>query len=90
MYFCDTTYLESSQEFVLEFPEDIKGNSCDVRITSSDVGSTDVEEILRNEKNVKKSNFPLTVDVPFSYYGAPVRVTVYINGKVYQEIVLYE
>ena len=90
LYFCDTTYLESSQEFVLEFPEDIKGNSCDVRITSSDVGSTDVEEILRNEKNVKKSNFPLTVDVPFSYYGAPVRVTVYINGKVYQEIVLYE
>ena len=33
---------------------------------------------------------PLTVDVPFSYYGAPVRVTVYINGKVYQEIVMYE
>lgn len=90
LYFCDTTYLESSQKFVLEFPEDLKGNSCDVRIASSDVGSTDVEDILYNKKNVKKSNFPLTVDVPFSYYGAPVRVTVYINGKVYQEIVLYE
>ncbi len=90
LYFCDTAYLESSQEFVLEFPEHIKGSTCDVRITSSDVGSTDVEDILYDKKKVKKSNFPLTVDVPFSYYGAPVRVTVYINGKVYQEIVMYE
>ncbi|MBR5279668.1 MAG: Stk1 family PASTA domain-containing Ser/Thr kinase [Clostridia bacterium] len=91
LYFCETTYLESSKEFVLEFPENIKGSSCDVRITVSDVGSGEEEyDILYDKKGVRKSEFPLTVEVPFSYYGAPVRVTVRINGKVYQEIVMYE
>ncbi len=90
LYFCETTYLESSQEFVLEFPTNVKSDSCDVRISSSSVGSTELGNILYDKKGVKKSSFPLSVDVPFSYNGAPVRVTVYINGKVYQEIVMYE
>ena len=89
LYFCETTYLESSQEFVLDFPAHIKGNTCDVRISYSNVGSTDFD-ILYNKKRVSKSNFPLSVDVPFSYNGAPVRVTVYINNTVYKEIVMYE
>ncbi len=89
LYFCDTRYLESTKELTVEYP-DIEKDTCDVRIECSTVGSDTLANILYNKRKVKREDFPLTVEVPFSFDGAPVRVTVYIDSKVYQEIVMYE
>ena len=88
LYFCETRYLETSQVLTVEYP-DISKDTCDVRIECSTVGSDALANILYNKRKVKREDFPLTVDVPFTYDEAPVRVTIYIDGKVYQEIVMY-
>ncbi len=88
LYFCATDLLETSKELTVERPKDMNKKQCDVLIECATFGSTGRALVLFNE-TVKKEEFPVTVDVPFAHYGAPVRVTVYIDGEVYQEIVLY-
>ena len=91
LYFCDAQYLESVQMLTIEYP-DIQKESCDVRIECATVGSDKLSTILWNEQNMTRDDFPLTVPVKLvksSAGGAPVRVTVIIDGEIYQEIVMY-
>ncbi len=88
LYFCETRYLESSKKLTVKYP-DIEKDTCDVQIECSTVGSDAIANILYNKRKAKREDFPLPVEVPFTYDEAPVRVTIYIDGKVYQEIVMY-
>lgn len=90
LYFCDAKYLETQKEVTFALPEGIQSETCDVRIEAAIVGSSAIATILYNETGVKRDEFPLTYQVTFPYSGAPVRVTIYIDGQIYQEIVLYE
>ncbi len=88
LYFCETRYLEDRKPLTLTYPKDLEQDTCDVRVDYDTAGSG-LATTLYIGRNVAREDFPLSLEVPLSYTGAPTRVTVYIDGEVYQEIVIY-
>lgn len=90
IYFYNIRMLQTDKALTLEFPADLPviSDSLDVRIESRPLtGSGTFADILFSG-SVKRKEFPIEYHVKLPVYDVPVRVTVYINGSVYRQILV--
>jgi serine/threonine-protein kinase len=90
IYFYNVVMLQDRKEVTLEYPSDlmILGDFVDVRIESKQVVSSGSFSDVIFTGQVKKDQFPMKFTVSLPVSEIPVRVTVYINGSVYRQILV--
>ena len=89
IYFYTTRILQTDKELTLEYPTDIMLiTDANVRIESKQlVGAGSFSDIVFSGI-VKKEEFPLNYHLNIQVNGMPVKVTIYINGSVYRQILV--
>ncbi len=89
IYFYTVRMLQTDKELTLEFPSDLMvTDNVNVRIESKQlVGSGSFSDILYSG-TLRRNEFPLKYHLNVQVNGMPVKVTVYINGSVYRQILV--
>ena len=92
IYFYNVRMLQTVKEVTLEYPSDlaVMGNAVNVRIESRQiVGGSSFADVLYNAQ-VERKDFPLKYYVNLPVNNIPARVTIYINGAVYSQVLVTE
>ncbi|MBO4326509.1 MAG: Stk1 family PASTA domain-containing Ser/Thr kinase [Clostridia bacterium] len=89
IYFYTVRMLQTDKELTLEYPSDVQMiGDVNVRIESKPVvGSGSFSDVVFSGI-VKREEFPLKYHLNVQVNGMPVKVTVYINGSVYRQILV--
>ncbi len=90
IYFYNIRMLQEEKFITLEYPSDLFmiGDTVDVRVESKQVVSSGSFSDIIYSGSVKKEQFPLNLTVNLPVSEIPVKVTVYINGLVYRQILV--
>jgi len=91
LYFYNVQTLAYKEELTLKYPTDLVlglGN-ISVRIESRTVTeASSFSNVIYSSNTVQQKDFPIKYTVTCPANGVPVKVTIYINGAVYRQILV--